>query len=111
MWLRDLEPLYQQAARFDKEMTRTDTLCMSEYIQVLRGIRGLDHFLTGFQSALNPFVFYNGVVHGGGFLDLSDGVSVLHVDIAHDPVLWLGDCTPEVKARWKELEQEVLRMS
>lgn len=81
----------------------------------MRGIQGLDTFLTQTPSKLGgndlrthiEFV----VLRGATFVLLSDGESHLHIDIAADPVIQLCNATPEVQARWKELEREVLRMS
>lgn len=113
-WLKDLEPLYQEADRFDREKVRKPVPDVSVFWQVLQGIRGLDHFLTQTPSTLTDyrvFEVHRGFVFGDALFLLSDGASWVRMDVAHDPVLWLEDCTPEVQARWKELEQEVLRMS
>lgn len=120
MWLKDLEPLYREADRFDREGLGYDYVPphprrLIDYWTVVSGIQGLDTFLTQIPPNVELECLRDQVQYiflgGTSIVTLSDNVSQIHISIMHDPVIWLGDCTPEVQARWKELEQEVLRMS
>ncbi len=118
-WLRGLEPLYRESARLDQVglgyVPRRPTERLIDCWSVVGGIQGLDTFLTQTPSNLYPEDLKGTVLQlficKRIVVTLSDKVSQIHLSIMHNPVIWLGDCTPEVKARWKELEQEVLRMS
>lgn len=117
-WANGLEPLYRESQRLNHGCSRRVEPSISLSIdcwKVVWGIQGLDSFLTQSPSKMDKDHLKDSIQYiflwGGMFVLLSDGKSRLRVDIAHDPVIRLSYGTPEVQARWKELEQEVLRMS